>query len=71
MLRSRSITTISPFIEYFPKGYYADRPWDVGDNPMTALRDFLAGDPGFEIDRRRCDKLMITEAFDGYLRRVR
>lgn len=59
------------FIEYFPKGYYADRPWDVGDNPMTALRAFLASDPGFEIDRRRCDKLMITEAFDGYLRRVR
>jgi cephalosporin hydroxylase len=59
------------FIEYFPKGYYADRPWDVGDNPMTALREFLAGDPGFEIDRRRCDKLMITEAFDGYLHRVR
>jgi cephalosporin hydroxylase len=60
------------FIEYFPKGYYsANRPWDVGDNPMTAMRDFLKGNNEFEIDRQLCDKLMITEAFDGYLRRVR
>ncbi|MGA7782532.1 MAG: cephalosporin hydroxylase family protein [Paraburkholderia sp.] len=60
------------FIEYFPKGYYsANRPWDVGDNPMTAMRDFLKGNNEFEIDRQLCDKLMITEAFDGYLKRVR
>lgn len=60
------------FIEYFPKGYYAhNRPWDVGNNPMTALRAFLEKNKDFEIDRELCDKLMITEAFDGYLRRVR
>lgn len=60
------------FIEYFPKGYYAhNRPWDVGNNPMTALRAFMAKDKNFEIDHALCDKLMITEAFDGYLRRVR
>lgn len=60
------------FIEYFPKGYFSkDRPWDVGDNPMTALREFLAKDNRFEIDRNICDKLIITEAFDGYLKRVR
>lgn len=60
------------FIEYFPKGYYSkDRPWDVGNNPMTALREFLAKDNRFEIDRNLCDKLMITEAFEGYLKRMR
>lgn len=60
------------FIEYFPKGYFSkDRPWDVGDNPMTALREFLAKNDQFEIDRNLCNKLMITEAFDGYLIRVR
>lgn len=60
------------FIEYFPKGYFSkDRPWDVGDNPMTALREFLADNNQFEIDRNLCNKLMITEAFDGYLKRVR
>jgi cephalosporin hydroxylase len=60
------------FIEYFPQGYYSkDRPWDVGNNPMTALRAFLASTDDFVIDRQICDKLMITEAFDGYLRRVK
>ncbi len=60
------------FIEYFPKGYYADdRPWDVGNNPMTALREFMKGNDRFEVDRGLNDKLMITEAFDGYLRRVK
>lgn len=60
------------FIEYFPKGYYsANRPWDVGDNPMTAMKDFLKDNDQFEIDRELCDKLMITEAFDGYLKRIR
>jgi len=60
------------FIEYFPKGYFSkDRPWDVGDNPMTALREFLVNNNQFETDRNLCNKLMITEAFDGYLKRVR
>jgi cephalosporin hydroxylase len=60
------------FIEYFPKGYFSkDRPWDVGNNPMTALREFLADNNQFETDRNLCNKLMITEAFDGYLKRVR
>jgi cephalosporin hydroxylase len=59
------------FIELFPKGYYANRPWDVGNNPMTALRTWLPQHPEFEIDRARGDKLVITEAVDGYLKRVR
>jgi cephalosporin hydroxylase len=60
------------FIEYFPKGYYAhNRPWDVGNNPMTALREFLKDNDAFVIDRELNAKLMISEAFDGYLIRVR
>lgn len=60
------------FIEYFPKGYYAhNRPWDVGNNPMTALREFLKSNDNFEVDKALCNKLMITEAFDGYLRRIK
>lgn len=60
------------FIEYFPKGHYAhDRPWDVGNNPMTALREFMQTSSDFEVDRELNGKLLITEAFDGYLRRIR
>ena len=59
------------FIEYFPKGYCSDRPWDVGNNPMTALREFLFKNDNFIIDKEKANKLMITEAFDGYLKRIK
>lgn len=60
------------FIELFPKGYYShNRPWDVGDNPMTAMRQFLQEDDRFEIDQEIDNKLMITEGINGYLKRVK
>lgn len=59
------------FIEYFPKGYFADRPWDVGNSPMTAVREFLSKNDNFIVDKEKIDKLLITEGFDGYLKRVK
>lgn len=58
------------FIEHFPKGYYEDRPWDVGNNPMTAMKKFLSENTEFEIDESRDEKVLITEAMSGYLKRV-
>ena len=58
-------------IENLPSDMYVDRPWDVGDNAMTAARTWLARDPGFVIDREMDAKLQITVAPNGYLRRVR
>lgn len=60
------------FIEFFPKGYYAsNRPWDVGNNPYTAMKQFMAERSDFEIDPEPVNKSLITESFDGYLRRTR
>lgn len=59
------------FSEYFPRGYYSNRPWDVGNNPMIALREFLKSNKNFKIDKKICSKLQITETFDGYLKRVK
>lgn len=58
------------FIEYFPPGYFANRPWDVGNNPMTALRQFLKEEPNFTIDELTSSKALISEAPDGYLIRT-
>lgn len=58
------------FIEYFPPGYFANRPWDVGNNPMTALRQFLKEEPNFIIDELTSSKALISEAPDGYLIRT-
>lgn len=59
------------FIEFFPRGYYSSsRPWDVGNNPYTAMTQFLAENNLFEIDRARSSKAIITESIDGYLLRI-
>jgi cephalosporin hydroxylase len=58
-------------IEELPAGLYADRPWDVGNNPKTAVHEFLRTRDDFEIDRDIEAKIRITVAPDGYLRRLR
>lgn len=69
-------------IEDMPEGMFADRPWGKGNNPKTAVREYLRRlkDEGraaadgraldFEIDKSIEHKLMITVAPDGYLRRI-
>lgn len=57
-------------IEDLPAGIYPDRPWDVGDNPKTAVREFLSRNHDFEVDENMEAKLLITVAPGGFLRRV-
>lgn len=47
-----------------------DRPWGVGDNPKTAVHEYLKEDKSFAIDKALEAKLLITVAPDGYLRRL-
>lgn len=57
------------FVEELPMGFFANRPWNVGDNPMTAVREWLPQHPDFEIDTELEMKLQITVAPSGFLRR--
>ncbi len=57
-------------IEDMPVDAFSDRPWGKGNNAKTAVREFLKGHPEFEIDRSVQNRLLITVAPDGYLRRV-
>jgi len=59
------------FIEFFPKGYFDTRPWDVGDNPHTAMKKFLSSTNNFQIDKSLTSQAMITETIDGYLKKVK
>lgn len=59
------------FVEDMPDDYvWTDRPWGKGNNPKTAVHAWLAESPGFEIDRSVEDRLLITSAPDGFLRRT-
>ena len=57
-------------IEDMPAEMFPDRPWGPGDNPKTAVREYLKTHPEFEIDKHIDHKLMISVAPDGYLKRV-
>lgn len=57
------------FVEDMPPGFFADRPWDVGNSPKTAVQQFLSGNDDFSVDENMENKLLVTVAPGGYLRR--
>jgi len=57
-------------IEDMPADMFPDRPWGPGNNPKTAVWKYLKSHPEFEIDKSIQNKLLITVAPDGYLKRI-
>jgi cephalosporin hydroxylase len=57
-------------IESMPADLFGDRPWGPGNNPRTAVWEFLKSHPEFGIDKSLQHKLLITVAPDGYLKRL-
>jgi cephalosporin hydroxylase len=58
-------------IEDMPLDMYPHRPWGPANNPKTAVWEYLTSNPGFEIDKSIQNKLLITVAPDGYLKRIK
>jgi cephalosporin hydroxylase len=58
-------------IEHMPDEMFPDRPWGPGNNPKTAVWEWLKTNSEFEIDKQTDCKLLISVAPDGYLKRVR
>ena len=58
-------------IEDLPADMFPNRPWGKGNNPKTAVREYLKSHPEFEIDQDIKHKLLITVAPDGYLKKVK
>jgi len=57
-------------IEDLPYGTTDDRPWGKGNNPKTAVWEFLKENDNFEIDDID-KKLIMTGNPSGYLKRIR
>ena len=57
-------------VEDLPMEMFPDRPWGPGNNPKTAVWEYLKTHKEFEIDKSIQNKLLITVAPDGYLKRV-
>lgn len=57
------------FVEDMPADLFPDRPWAPGDNPKTAVNQYMRETSEFEVDTVITDKLQITVAPSGFLRR--
>ncbi len=57
-------------VEDMPAEMFPDRPWGPGNNPKTAVWEFLKDHPEFQIDKDIQNKLLITVAPDGFLKRI-
>lgn len=58
-------------IEDVPDGFYPDRPWGIGNNPKTAVYEFLKNNDRFIIDDSIDNKLLISVSPSGYLRCIK
>jgi cephalosporin hydroxylase len=65
------LVVLDTIMEDLPDGWFAGKRYGKGNNPGTAVRAFLAKDDCFEIDRDIEDRVLMTLAPGGFLRRVR
>ena len=56
-------------MEDLPAEMFEGRPYGKGNNPGTAVRAFLAGDARWEADPQFEDRVLLTLAPGGFLRR--
>jgi cephalosporin hydroxylase len=65
------IVVMDTTIEDAPAGFFQDRPWGPGDSPKSAARAFIKETDRFEVDRTMDSKLLISVAYEGFLRCVK
>lgn len=64
------IVAFDTIAEYRPRGSIVNRPWGKGSNPLTAVRAFLRTHRNFVVDKDIENKLLITAAPGGFLKKV-
>jgi cephalosporin hydroxylase len=65
------LVVFDTFVEDLPSDYvWQDRPWGKGNNPKTAVDEWLASNQNFVVDSSIEDRLLITSAPGGFLYRI-
>lgn len=62
---------LDTIMEDLPADYFAGKRYGKGNNPGTALKAFMATKPPFEVDQDIEDRVLMTLAPGGFLRRAR
>jgi len=58
-------------IEDMPTEMHNNRSWGVGNSPKKAVKEFMAKNLEFKIDKNIEDKLLITAAPNGFLKKIK
>ena len=64
------LVVFDTIIEDMPENFFPDRPWGKGNNPKTAVWEFLKTNDRFVVDKEIENKLLITVAPGGWLKCV-
>jgi cephalosporin hydroxylase len=66
------IVVFDTIVEDLPEGYFSQkRPWGISNNPKTAVHEFLKDNDQFIIDESIDNKILISVAPQGYLKRIK
>jgi cephalosporin hydroxylase len=65
------LVVFDTIIEDLPADMCEHRPWGKGNNPKTAVLEFLSSNDRFTIDREIESKLLVTVAPGGYLKCIK
>jgi cephalosporin hydroxylase len=63
------VVVLDTIMEDLPAQMFAGKPYGKGNNPGTAVRAFLERDDRFEVDHQFEDRVLLTLAPGGFLRR--
>lgn len=65
------LVVFDTIIEDMPKNIHYNRPWGIGNNPKTAIKEFQKINSDFISDKSIDNKLLISVAPEGYLKRIK
>lgn len=68
--KGQYLVVLDTMVEDFEDRWFEGKKWGKGDNPKTAVHEFLKENEAFEIDSDFNNKLLISVAPDGYLKRI-
>ena len=57
-------------IDDLPPNSYPNRPWDIDNNPKTAVSAWINSHPEFQIDSKIDQKLLLSSSPSGYLLKI-
>ncbi len=69
--RDSYVVVMDTVMEYLPAGMFHGKPYGRGNNPATAVAEFLDQDARFEVDGDIEDRVIMTLSPGGFLKRVR